>query len=47
MPLFRRLDDADISEKAPGEMVTVADQRAEGLISAGLRRLRPGSRGRR
>lgn len=43
VPMFRRLDDADISEKAPGEVVTVADREAEELISAGLRRLRPGS----
>lgn len=43
VPLFRRLDDADISEKAPGEVVTVADRKAEALISAGLRRLRPDS----
>ncbi|MEU5723334.1 inositol monophosphatase [Micromonospora sp. NPDC047738] len=43
VPMFRRLDDADISEKAPGEVVTVADRQAEELISAGLRRLRPGS----
>ncbi len=43
VPMFRRLDDADIAEKAPGELVTVADRRAEELISARLRRLRPGS----
>lgn len=43
LPLFGRLDDADVSEKAPGELVTVADQRAEEMIGAGLRRLRPGS----
>ncbi|WBB66290.1 inositol monophosphatase family protein [Micromonospora sp. WMMD812] len=43
VPLFRKLDAADVTEKAPGEIVTVADQRAEELISAGLRRLRPGS----
>jgi len=43
VPMFRRLDAADIAEKAPGELVTVADRRAEELISAGLRRLRPGS----
>lgn len=43
LPLFQRLDDADVTEKAPGDLVTVADQRAEELISAGLRRLRPGS----
>ncbi|MEH1099966.1 inositol monophosphatase family protein [Micromonospora sp. CPCC 205561] len=43
LPLFRKLDDADISEKAPGELVTVADRRAEEMISATLRRMRPGS----
>ncbi|KXK61899.1 inositol monophosphatase [Micromonospora rosaria] len=43
LPLFRKLDEADITEKAPGELVTVADQRAEEMITAGLRRLRPGS----
>ncbi|MFI5832211.1 inositol monophosphatase family protein [Micromonospora sp. NPDC051300] len=43
VPLFRRLDPSDISEKAPGEVVTVADREAEKLISEGLRRLRPGS----
>ncbi|WP_018218175.1 inositol monophosphatase family protein [Salinispora vitiensis] len=43
LPLFRRLDEADIEEKAPGDLVTVADRRAEELISAGLRRLRPDS----
>ncbi|WP_406072950.1 inositol monophosphatase family protein [Micromonospora sp. NBC_01638] len=43
LPLFRKLDDADVSEKAHGEVVTVADRRAEELLSAGLRRLRPGS----
>lgn len=43
LPLFRRLDDADVTEKAPGDLVTVADRRAEELIGAGLRRLRPGS----
>ncbi|WP_320069264.1 inositol monophosphatase [Micromonospora sp. RTGN7] len=43
LPLFQKLDAADVAEKAPGELVTVADQRAEELISAGLRRLRPGS----
>ncbi|MGR6322283.1 inositol monophosphatase family protein [Micromonospora soli] len=43
VPMFRRLDDADISEKAPGEVVTVADRQAEAFISERLRRLRPGS----
>lgn len=43
VPMFRRLDDADITEKAPGELVTVADRRAEEFISARLRQLLPGS----
>ncbi|MBO4207807.1 inositol monophosphatase family protein [Micromonospora echinofusca] len=43
LPLFRRLGAGEIAEKAPGELVTVADQRAEKLISAGLHRLLPGS----
>jgi fructose-1,6-bisphosphatase/inositol monophosphatase family enzyme len=43
LPLFRKLDEADVSEKAPGEVVTVADRRAEALISARLRQLLPGS----
>ncbi|TDC81693.1 inositol monophosphatase [Micromonospora sp. KC606] len=43
LPLFRRLDDADIIEKAPGDLVTVADRRAEERISEALRRLLPGS----
>jgi fructose-1,6-bisphosphatase/inositol monophosphatase family enzyme len=43
LPLFRQLDESDISEKAPGEVVTVADQRAEEIIGTGLRRLLPGS----
>ncbi|MEU1754788.1 inositol monophosphatase family protein [Micromonospora matsumotoense] len=43
LPLFRRLDDADVTEKAPGDLVTIADQRAEERISAELRRLLPGS----
>ncbi|MBO4162686.1 inositol monophosphatase family protein [Micromonospora antibiotica] len=43
LPLFRKLDDADVIEKAPGDLVTVADQRAEERISAELRRLLPGS----
>lgn len=43
LPMFRRLDDADVQEKAPGELVTVADRRAERLIDDGLRKLLPGS----
>ncbi|MFB9235072.1 inositol monophosphatase family protein [Plantactinospora siamensis] len=43
LPLFRKLDAADIEEKAPGDLVTVADRKAEGLIAARLRELIPGS----
>ncbi|AVT32531.1 inositol monophosphatase [Plantactinospora sp. BC1] len=43
LPMFRHLADADVSEKAPGEVVTVADRRAEEIIGAELRRLRPDS----
>ncbi|MFY1673425.1 inositol monophosphatase family protein [Plantactinospora sp. WMMB334] len=43
LPMFRRLADSDVVEKAPGEVVTVADRRAEEIITAGLRRLRPDS----
>ncbi|TDC32064.1 inositol monophosphatase [Micromonospora sp. 15K316] len=43
LPLFQKLDDSDVAEKAPGDIVTVADRRAEEMISNGLRRLRPGS----
>ncbi|RKN44245.1 inositol monophosphatase family protein [Micromonospora endolithica] len=43
LPLFRKLDEDDVEEKAPGEIVTVADRQAEELIAATLLRLRPGS----
>ncbi|WP_280433843.1 inositol monophosphatase family protein [Nocardia carnea] len=36
-PRFRRLGAAQIQEKAPGDLVTVADREAEQLISRGLR----------
>lgn len=44
VPRFRALSDADVEEKSPGELVTVADREAETIISRGLLRLRPGSR---
>lgn len=44
LPRFRALSDADIVEKSPGELVTIADREAEALITHGLLRLRPGSR---
>lgn len=43
LPLFQRLADADVRQKAPGELVTVADQRAEEMICNGLLGLLPGS----
>lgn len=35
-PRFRSLDDADIAEKNPGDLVTVADREAEVLITEAL-----------
>ncbi|WBB79076.1 inositol monophosphatase [Micromonospora sp. WMMD882] len=43
VPMFCRLEEHEVTEKAPGEVVTVADQRAEEMITEGLLRLRPGS----
>jgi fructose-1,6-bisphosphatase/inositol monophosphatase family enzyme len=43
LPLYRRLALDDVEEKAPGELVTVADREAERIIGAGLRELLPGS----
>ncbi|HEX7745944.1 MAG TPA: inositol monophosphatase family protein [Micromonosporaceae bacterium] len=43
LPVFRRLDDTAVEEKAPGEVVTVADRDAELIISDGLEGLLPGS----
>jgi len=43
MPRFGKLDPGDISSKAPGDPVTVADQEAESALAAGLTALRPGS----
>lgn len=43
LPLFQKLASADIEEKAPGDVVTVADRRAETLLAAGLTELLPGS----
>ncbi|VXB10931.1 inositol monophosphatase family protein [Nocardioides sp. AX2bis] len=42
-PRFRALDDADISEKNPGDLVTVADREAEVEITAALRAAYPGA----
>jgi fructose-1,6-bisphosphatase/inositol monophosphatase family enzyme len=43
LPRFRRLDDDDVQVKAPGDLVTVADQEAEVALTAGLTALLPGS----
>ncbi|MFJ6213394.1 inositol monophosphatase family protein [Streptomyces sp. NPDC092296] len=40
-PRFRALADGDVSEKAPGELVTVADREAELIIAERLRGLLP------
>ena len=41
-PRFRRLAAADVSEKAPGDLVTAADREAEALLVEGLAALTPG-----
>ena len=44
LPRFGRLERDDIVEKAPGDLVTVADRAAERELSRRLRELWPGSR---
>jgi len=44
VPRFRTLNEDDIHEKAPGEIVTVADREAEQLLGEALLELLPGSR---
>jgi fructose-1,6-bisphosphatase/inositol monophosphatase family enzyme len=44
MPRFRMLDAADIIEKAPDDLVTIADSESEEALTAGLLALLPGSR---
>nr|MDT0662498.1 inositol monophosphatase family protein [Micromonospora sp. DSM 115978] len=43
LPAYRRLGADDVTEKAPGEVVTVADRQAEQIIAAGLTELLPDS----
>ncbi len=43
LPRYQTLQSADVLEKSPGEVVTVADREAEVLLTAGLRALIPGS----
>jgi len=44
LPRFRRLADEDISEKSPGDIVTIADVESEQRLEAALTKLVPGSR---
>jgi fructose-1,6-bisphosphatase/inositol monophosphatase family enzyme len=41
-PRFRALAAGDVTEKSPGEVVTVVDREAEALLTEGLRGLTPG-----
>ncbi|MDG4828337.1 inositol monophosphatase family protein [Solwaraspora sp. WMMD1047] len=43
LPAYRRLGADDVTEKAPGEVVTVADRQAERILTDGLTRLLPDS----
>lgn len=44
LPRWRRLAEADVEEKSPGDLVTAADREAEALIARGLSGLLPGAR---
>ena len=44
MPRFRQLDAAHIEEKAPDELVTIADRESEEALSEALLEMLPGSR---
>jgi fructose-1,6-bisphosphatase/inositol monophosphatase family enzyme len=43
LPRWRHLSDADIQEKSPGDLVTVADQESERVLTERLTALLPGS----
>jgi fructose-1,6-bisphosphatase/inositol monophosphatase family enzyme len=43
LPRFQHLAAGEVHEKAPGELVTIADQESERLLTTGLMRLLPGS----
>ncbi|MET1026920.1 MAG: inositol monophosphatase [Dongiaceae bacterium] len=43
VPRFQRLSEADWREKGPGDIVTVADERAEAILTPQLQALLPGS----
>jgi fructose-1,6-bisphosphatase/inositol monophosphatase family enzyme len=44
MPRFQRLAAAEIEEKSPGDLVTIADREAEAIIARGLATIRPDAR---
>ena len=43
LPRFRRLSEDEIDEKAPGDLVTVADRESERALTRGLTAILPGS----
>ena len=43
VPRFRSLESDDVSEKGPGDLVTVADQEAERLLIEALTAAYPGA----
>ena len=43
LPRFRHLNTDEISQKAPGDLVTIADQEAERALTRGLTAILPGS----
>ncbi|MEU8815331.1 inositol monophosphatase family protein [Actinoplanes sp. NPDC048796] len=43
LPRFRHLADDEIKQKAPGDLVTIADQESEKALTRGLTALLPGS----
>src|SRR4051812_45595926 len=44
LPRFRHLTESEVSYKGPADLVTIADQEAEALLTARLPDLMPGSR---
>ena len=43
MPRFEKLESGDVTEKGPGDLVTVADVASEQRLTPALRELLPGS----
>ena len=44
IPRFQRLAAAEVEEKSPGDLVTIADREAEAVIAQGLATIRPDAR---